>query len=934
MLRNSGICIPNIVLKSMLKTKNNLLNLCHINACSLYPKIQYIRQVLSDCPLSLVCITETWFTPTHTNAMVKIPGYKLIRHDRNKSGKRGGGIGVYIRESLTVKIICKSKPSEHIEYICLEIIVSNIPHFIVCVYNPPKFKDFEIFRTVLDKYSLLYNNIIITGDFNVNALLRSPIVVGFEQMLGTFGLNIINTHPTHFMSSSHAPSCLDLFITNNNEKVCLIDQLDIPGISRHDMIVLSFATEIEPHAKPEKQCRAYNEINLNDLISEMYSLPWNDIFITPNMDDKLSLFNSFIVRLFDSHVPLKSWKTSPFILKSKPLEHACLDRDLAHKLWRRNGSLESWNLFVELRNNAKHIEKEELKKYYCSHFSQSNSSSDLWSKINNLGVKDDVCNVKMFSSESLNMHFLNNSDSTSDIQSASTLEDRHFSLTNVTEEVVHKAITSIKSKSTGNDGVSPKFLHIILPHILPVITHIFNSIITTSYFPACWKCARVIPLAKCNFPKSLSDYRPISILPFLSKAFERIVHNQISEYISLNNLLAENQSGFRPNRSTTTALLEISEEIRTSLDKGSMSVLTLLDFSKAFDSVDHDLLLQKLQNQFNFDISICKLLSSYLLNRHQFVMQGEDSSSMEHLSRGVPQGSVLGPLLFSMFINDLPSAVSNSYCHLFADDVQLHIRGPISNVQETILKLNEDLANVYSWSCSNRLKLNPDKSTYIIISRKKLIRSDMPNVVMNESILSRSEGVKNLGVWFDERLDWSLHVSKVCGKVFGLLRRVWHVAWALPQSTKQHIIRSLIFPHISYAIEVYYSLSSKLKNQLQMAFNACTRLILGLRKYDRLGDSYGLLLNCTLDKFVDKATCCMLFKIIRNRSPEYLYRRIAFARSNRTRMLKTPSRRLSSFDGMFFVRGIALWNRLPLALRLSTTLSEFKRTYTLWMNQH
>jgi hypothetical protein len=305
---------------------------------------------------------------------------------------------------------------------------------------------------------------------------------------------------------------------------------------------------------------------------------------------------------------------------------------------------------------------------------------------------------------------------------------------------------------------------------------IFNCSISTGVFPDEWKCSKVIPLFKNGSHSELNNYRPILIIPVVIKVFERIVYDQVLAYINNHNLTSNCQSGFRGLHSTATALLEATDNWAYNIDSGCVNAVVFLDLKKAFDTVDHAILLSKL-NAYGIRGVVHKWFESYLNGRHQKCFVNGCLSGNRALICGVPQGTILGPLLFLLHINDLPNCLSHSQPRMFADGT--HLTYADNDIAKIELNLTNDLESIREWLIVNKLTLNMSKTEFMVIgSRQRLYTFDnAPVLTIDGAPIKQAKSTKSLGLHIDEHLSWSVHVhvdaiSKKIASGIGALKRI------------------------------------------------------------------------------------------------------------------------------------------------------------------
>ena len=376
-----------------------------------------------------------------------------------------------------------------------------------------------------------------------------------------------------------------------------------------------------------------------------------------------------------------------------------------------------------------------------------------------------------------------------------------ISLQKTDKKEVREIIEGLKSSSScGWDEIPPSVVKQTLESTLLPLTHVINLSLSTGVFPDEMKIAKVIPLFKSGDTTSFSNYRPVSVLPVFSKILERIMYNRLLAFINNNNLLYDYQFGFRNKRSPNLALIFLVDKISTALENGEYVLGLFLDFSKAFDTVDHEILFLKLEH-YGIRGNALALFKNYLSNRSQYVVYNGLQSSKQRITCGVPQGSILGPLLFLIYINDLGDVSDVIFTLLFADDSNLFLSG--TNPDELINKMNTELIKIVKWLEVNKLSLNLDK-THFMIFRKGKSKVTINNDLMIKNVkIKQEQHTKFLGVILDQRLTFLNHIMLIKGKMARALGVLYKCKKSLKQNTLLTLYNAFLYPYINYCISVW-----------------------------------------------------------------------------------------------------------------------------------
>ena len=934
------------------------LHMIHINARSLRHKIHEVSIIARSTHAGIIGITETWFDESITEEEASIEGYNIIRNDRTSLG---GGVCLYIKEELTFNPR-SDITNENIEGIWIDLLLPKTkPILIGCVYRPPHDKDFvqQLEETITGHTSDKETYII--GDININVMnSNSTLVKDYFALLKRLCLHQIIKNPTRITCNSS--SLIDHIIVSNLKNVLNYGVLAV-GISDHCMTYVTRKTQREKISKENIiHVRSLKNYTKEALVTAINSQNWSSVVNCNCTNTAWVNFEQIFSKIIDKIAPSRQRKIK---MRNEPW----MSPEIFEHIQERNKTLRKFNKtrdestfkdFCKLRNKTQRLIRQARKDYILKETEKhKNNSKKLWNTLSSLGyrqkckskepiilnINNQTCYDPVTISESVNTYFINVAQNLVsalpcfvDIYSAFSKNCRKFyssmgitpskfKISPVSTAFINRELRNLDaSKATGLDRIGPRFLNDGAEALTNIISHLVNLSITSKTVPNCTKRAKVTPIFKKGSKLEVGNYRPVSILTSVSKILEKAVHHQVDKYCRETRLLYIKQSGFRNNYSTSTCLVYLHDYIRSEVEKGKFIGMVMLDVQKAFDSVNHDLLCEKIR----LAGIEPEWFRSYLSNRKQLAFVNGTFSGEQTIKCGVPQGSILGPWCYLIYCNDMPSCVSKCQMIIYADDTILITSN--QDLKAVKDELGDELQKCYRWLTDNKLSMHKGKTEALVItSKKKQHKTQNFTISIGNYTTNSSKEVKYLGLTINNSLSGDEIVNSIVSKTTNRLKFLYRHRELLNSETRKLLAKSLIFCHFDYAIAAWYmSLSLANKKRLQVAQNKAVRFMLNLGSRVHIGqnelDRVGLL--CVNDR-ARQIILHLMYDIFRESAPEYLYKQFHrnnskyITRSNPNSFIIPRTRGIAEFN--FNVVGAQEWNNLPNNIKLSSSKALYKK---------
>ena len=819
-------------------------HIIHSNVWSIRNKFHQVAHTFNFKHIDVITLSETYLTDQDLDDEFLMEGYNLIRRDRmigvgtDTHKTKGGGVCTYIREGLPfTELTHLNQSNVHIEMQCVSIRPKKRKQLLLLnCYRPPaglKTKFIETLSKTLENFENTECDIVVLGDMNINVLVKNDVhVTNLIDTLFELGLRQQITDPTRY---SVNPTCLDLVFTNSNNMQN--SGVISTGLSDHETVYVTWKSDANHSRKVHFEGRNYRYYDKERFQIILTNKDWTSFYDHTDPDMLWGIMNGHLQVSLDELCPYKKfnvrerkepWITPDILERIKTKDEIC-------KMAKKSGKPDDLKLARLIRNSTtKFIRKARENFIHDLVESNTNDPKQFWKKVGKIlpgkikthkqvVLLDDDSNPiddsntpdvmnryfteigpKLASSMNVEWSFYGSG-------ADQTIPELMIDITTV-QELIKQINTN---KSSALDGISATALKDALQSIPEQLTYLFNKSLASKTVPLAWKSGLVIPIPKGGDQSKCNNYRPITLLPVPGKLLEKAVCNHLNYYLETNNILSTNQGGFRTGFSTIQSVSDFTDDILRERNVGNKTAAIFADMSKAFDTVNHSILVNKLEN-YGVKGQILEWIKNYLNSRKQCTMVNGTRSTLRNIECGVPQGSILGPVLFLIYINDLEHCCTNVHMRFYADDTVLYVSGNDLDVLQPTMQASLD--KIVYWCAQNKLSLNINKTKYMIFTSKKNFNIKM-DLKIDSVPLVHVHTYKYLGITLDPTLCYEPYMKNIIKNASFRIYQLMRLKNCLPRRALIRIFKSYVVPIFDYGDILYTNCSKQLLNKMQRVQN-------------------------------------------------------------------------------------------------------------------
>ena len=924
---------------SFFTAETSMLSIFHVNLRSMRANVDNMIAMFHSLNYQpdIIAISENWLTTSNKDSF-NLNGYQSFHVVRTWG--LHGGVSVFVRNNISANLISNySYSNQDIEICSISLKIRDQKFNIAAIYRPRskrvRVSEFsEIISDILSNDIFAKSNTILIGDFNINLLdhVSHQNTSNYIATIQSLNYLPVICRPTRFPQG------------NQRGNEALLDHIYVNftppstyGILKYDItdhlpiFINILLPDQSESANYKIKFRMFNENKRQMFTRRLCGVDWEVLLSDDNVDNNYNIFHDTFSQLYNSHFPIVTREVS-----TKRIKNPWITSGLLTSIKRKSTMYQDYKsgLVTELayktyKNRVTSLTRRLKKDYYRRVFSNfKNNTKKLWQTINSLtkppppkqqfnsiltenGILNDARHIsnanKFFTAVATKLESKLPEAQSDPLSYLQGNFPNSMQIPVISMNDIFREIKTLKVKKCNLDDFSPLIVK-ENAHILgSPLKLLFNQSIQQGKFPERLKCARVIPIYKKGQKSDMNNYRPISLLNIFSKIFEKVVKTRLVNYMSENNILNANQYGFQKGKSTQDALTAFSKMLYNEIEKSNKVLSIFVDFSKAFDTVPHELLIQKLEF-YGIRGILNEWFKDYLSNRSQQTYIDGILSNTNSIPFGVPQGSVLGPILFLIFINDLPHISELFYSILFADDATLSLVG--RDTASLLALANSEMHKFYYWCLANRMSINVIKTYYMIFGTQPNDHS-IPLLIKsgyNFETIKRIHEIKFLGIHYDQKLDFKTHINYLTQRLSRICALIYRVKELMPTFVLRNMYHAHVSSLINYCNIVWANIYPTALKPLELILK---RIIRNISNSDFLAHTAPLFKRLKLLDLegIRKISLASYFFKTQDVNLPPLLANHGYHTRHRDR-LRVPQHRLTQFHNSFLFQAPSFWNVL------------------------